>query len=44
MPGGKRGKNWWCPNGCGKSIIYMHNSSYQCFRCKKIFNDKKGVD
>lgn len=29
----------WCPNGCGKSVIYWNiKEGYRCNRCHKHFN------
>lgn len=30
----------WCPNGCGKSVIYI-KKAWCCTRCKVIFGKKK---
>ena len=32
----------WCPNGCGKTVYYIHSYSergYHCNKCGKVAND-----
>lgn len=35
----------WCPNGCGKSAIFLYSRKnkgvYYCDRCKTEFNKKQ---
>jgi hypothetical protein len=44
----RRGRTyWWCPEGCGKSVMIDYNKSnlydsrWFCFRCKNYFTKKE---
>ena len=46
---GLRGRLWWCPFGCGKSVVYTYNrgcaftvgGKYMCIKCGKYFEAKE---
>jgi len=48
LAGGFRSRGWWCPNGCGKSVIYLYNrhsknvngARFKCIRCNALFKEK----
>lgn len=37
--------NYWCPNGCGKTITHIITKKtiplYKCLKCKEEYKDKK---